>query len=367
MDQITDCSRSGVTDLRTLLNEYIERGEDHFPPLFRKIKPCIYFPLIKYRNFFPDGACPDVDYVKEEGFSDLFALLCKRRAPSKYDAIKECVYEIWALLEEKKVLEKYYYEGRDSEGIKNGLMGIAGNYIYAQVIKKEPEMSRLFKRVNSLLRDEQKFKVFPDAKEKEWWGLSSWTNPEEFHGSMEEMGVLLSPIPAVVRIKERPGAKKASMVITNLRLKELMVRILDALKKTLTSSRLIKAIGRKVPIIDAGFTSLDVPRKEGGEDEDGAGICVFPVKKAPSRGMAEDAGDFYDSLTERQQQVLRLYWLEERNLEETGSALGISKSLVAVEKNVILELLWGKGWGSVEEFELYVEALRNATLEKSGD
>ena len=355
-----------MTDLQILLKEYIEEGEEYFPALFRQIKPCLYFPLLKYRNFFPDGAYPDADSARADGFSDLFAVLLKRGAASKYDAIRDHLYGIWELIEKGKILEQYYYEHRDSAGIRNGLEKIAGNYIYGSITDREPEMSRIFTRMKKILENGPKFRIFPSEKE-EWWGLSYWSDPDEFHRSMEEMRELISSIPAANRIKERPDAKKSSIVLSNSRMNGLMNRILEALKMTLTASLFIKAIGLKVPIIDAGFTSLDLPPGRDEKDEEGAGSRVFPRKRSPSPGMAEDAGYLYDSLTGRQQQVLRYYWMEEATLEETGAILGISKSLVANEKIAILGRLRKESWEIMEEFELFVEALRNIVLEKLCD
>lgn len=365
---VTEFQNGREADPRALLERYLEEGEICFPPFFRRIKPSLYGPVLKYRDFFPEGSVPDRSEAAREGLSDLFAALCRRRAANRYEAAKDCVYELWALLQEKRILEKFYREGRDGPGILRGLRAFSSNHIYSLVTKKEPEMSRLFKRLKRLLEREREFALF-ESGDGDWWGLAGWRSPKRFFGSPEELRGLLSGIPAVFRIRERPGALKASVVIGNRDLKGLAITIYEALLQTLTASRLIRAVGLKLPIIDPGFIPLDAPA--GGREEDGEGETppgAAKKKIAAVQGWEMAAAEFRRSLTTRRRRVLRLYWLEENTLEETGAALGISKSLVKQEKDEIFRLLLRSGrWNNQEDWECFVAALRTAALENSSD
>ena len=359
-----------MTELRILLKEYIQGGDEYFPALFRQIKPCIYFPLLKYRNFLPDSSPPDSDAVRRDGFSDLFAVLCKRNAIYKYEAIKEMVYEIWELLERKHVLVKYYHEDGDNKRIRYGLMTIAGREMLARIIKKEPELSRIYKRMVRILRNEDEFKDFSPGYES-WWGLSVWVDPEEFHSSLEDMAELLSSIGVVKRIKEHRGAKKASAIISNPGLKNLMAHILEEIRKTLTAYFFIKAIGLKVYLTDPGFVSLDSPlksnRAESDNEEDRDGYSCLPSKTSSTTSAEESAAIFLNSLTGRQQQILKLCLLEGDTLVDAGKKLGVSKSLVGNENTAILELLREIKWNNLEEYELFAAAVGKLTMEKFTD
>lgn len=353
-------------DPRVLLERCLEEGPDHFPAFFRRVKPALYGPILKYRDFLSPGSVPTREETAREGFSDLFAALCRRRAADRYEAAKELVYEIWALVTEKRLLEKYSLDGRDGEGIARGLAAVAANLVYSRVTRREPEMSRLFKRLKSLLDREPEFLIFPEGEE-DWWGLAGWRDPDQFSGSLEELKDHLSGIPAVFRVPERAGAGKASVVISNPDLKELAVSIYEALRKTLTDSRLIRAVGLKLPIIDAGFIPLDAPAGEEGEDDPPVPVPAG-ARAGPVQGWPAAAEEFVNSLTPRQRSVLRLYWMEEMTLERTGAELGLSKSLVKVEKDEVLRLLREEpGLAGKEEYECFVAALREAALEKPAD
>ncbi|MEA1926846.1 MAG: sigma factor-like helix-turn-helix DNA-binding protein [Candidatus Auribacterota bacterium] len=359
-----------MSDLRILLKKYIEEGDDHFPALFRQIKPYLYFPLLKYRNFLPDTSPPDSDAVQRDGFSDLFAALCQRNAVYKYEATKDMVYEIWVALENENILIKYYHEGRDSNGIKKGLRKIAGQRMLSRIIKKEPELSRIYKRMIIILKHEEEFNDFSLDRES-WWGLSVWLNPEEFHGSLEDIKNLLSSISVIKRIKERRGAKKASAIISNPGLKDLMARILEEIRKTLTAAFFIKSIGLKVYITDPGFVSLDAPiksnRAESNNEEERDGYSCLPSKTASTISAKDSAAEFLNSLTGRQRQVLKLCLLEGVTLTEAGRTMGISKSLVGNERTAILEILRKIKWKNLEEYELFTTAVGKMAMEKIRD
>lgn len=353
-------------DPRVLLDRCFEDGPEHFPAFFRRIKPALYGPILKYRDFLPRGGVPAAEEAARDGLSDLLAALIKRGAADRYEAARECFYDIWALVGKQDLLEKYRLDGRDGAGIFNGLRRVASNHVYSMVVKTEPEMSRLFTRLRGILEREPEFASFPDGDE-DWWGLSGWRNPEQFRGPPEDLKSLLSGVDPVARIPRRPGARKASAVISSRALKDLAVAIYEALLKTLTDSGLIRAVGLKLPIIDAGFVPLEIPIGDG--DEEDEPVAVSPgARRNPDQGWRTAAEEFAGSLTPRQWEVFRLYWLEERTLVETGSALVISKSLVKQESDrVMRRLLEAAASDTREDCDYFIGALRDLAVEKSAD
>jgi len=360
-----------MSDLRILLKEYIEEGDEHFPALFRQIKPCIYFPLLKYRNFLPDSTPPDSETAQRDGFSDLFAVLCKRNAVYKYEALKEMVYVIWEFLEKKKILIKYYHQDYNSSRIKGDLITIAGHEMLAGIIKKEPELSRIYRRMVNILKHEGEFKDFSPDRES-WWGLTVWVNPEEFHGSLQDIKDLLAPISVIKRIEERRGAKKASAIISNPGLRKLMAQILEEIRKTLTATFFIKSIGLKVYLTDPGFVSLESPIKSSRSndkdpEDERDGYSGLPAKTTSTISAKDSAADFLNSLTGRQRQVLKLCLLEGVTLTEAGKTMGISKSLVGNERAAILEIIRGIKWKNLEEYEHFTTAVGKMVMEIFAD
>lgn len=178
------------------------------------------------------------------------------------------------------------------------------------------ELANLISRTLQLLRDDDLFTAFVEAKKisDQWWGLSEWADPLAWQGSDAE---LLAEAWAagdfqIFRYSQR--VERASPILSTDELRRFLGALLGRVQKLLTGAHLAVVyrdrfdLGSPRPLELDAQTEAEVPAEQGPSDDEVAGAAIAVLAELTSRRV--------DAL---------LLSAQGKTLEEIADALGISR------------------------------------------
>lgn len=187
---------------------------------------------------------------------------------------------------------------------------------YLENEKERGELDNLISRTGQLLREDEAFGAFIEARRASnvWWGLGKWREAAPFQTSDEHLVSLAFSLGEIALFRYSTQVDRASPVLSTETLRDFLIRLLEAAQGLLTIGHLAVVFSRRFDLgppqkIELGEEAVEVADPGGEIDEEAA-------RAAAASLLAE--------LSERQLGAI-LARAEDLTLEQIAERLGVSR------------------------------------------
>jgi hypothetical protein len=191
-------------------------------------------------------------------------------------------YRVWDEEAEEEVFQSWYAGRLVKNGELQALLDIAatieafrrlGERSLRQHVLNQRERSQvqnLYVRTAELLRDDNDFAEFIAAARPQdvWWGLASWSDPQQFFGSDNDLFAAAWSLGDFEIVRYRPDAKKLAPVLAAAELKRFVAGLFGAVAALLTLSLFARVFEHRFDLGAPQLDSLDAEPVEVAADEE---------------------------------------------------------------------------------------------------
>jgi len=242
-------------------------------------------------------------------------------------------------------LEHHLYTQETINGLRQALRRDLRHFLISK--KEKSEISNLYGRVKKILKNNDHFKSFyPSGKfHLSIWGLSEWIDQgKSVEQNLEKIVEAMFSVKLPPLIRYKPESEKLSHLISNDDLERLLIEIFEHLKKSLSLSMIIEALRYRLGVLSTEFVKLQDSIKVGNVESN-----LTYEEKIPSLDQgypekqferSEIVNRIYQKLSDRQRKILACRLCENYSTyEDIGKQLGISKSTVQNEIEIIVDMM----------------------------
>jgi hypothetical protein len=215
-------------------------------------------------------------------------------------------------------------------GFRKGLEVYFTHYLISQ--KERTALDNLFHRADAILDRDPRFRCFATSSKAatRLWGLTSWSAPEPYERSDDDLIAAGLRITGISTIRYREDARKLSPVVSERDLAQFMESLFQDLGRLLSLAQLMTVFRYRFNLLEAEELSLDEPL---GTDDEGHPMYRHGVISggAPLDEIViveETARSLLRELSTRDLQVLLECAKPDATLASVASRLQCSKSTV---------------------------------------